>query len=164
MAYAAWSVVSFEVPTTAKWNILGTNDASFHDASGIEIPNNEFLQALNSAVAPKDLIGLGDTNQVEFGQMNRQGGHADNWDVPGTTGYLVNRWSIQAGCVTVPAGGNVTVTFEKAFAENPVGFAIAKTTVETNLTVDGESTTQMTVYNFSGSNRPCAWFAIGEMS
>lgn len=35
MAYSAWSVSGGEVPTTAKWNILGTNDASFNDGTGI---------------------------------------------------------------------------------------------------------------------------------
>lgn len=36
MAYVAWSVVFGEQPTAAKWNILGTNDASFHDGTGID--------------------------------------------------------------------------------------------------------------------------------
>ena len=35
MAYASWSVVFGEQPSTAKWNILGTNDASFNDGTGI---------------------------------------------------------------------------------------------------------------------------------
>lgn len=35
MAYAAWSVVFGEQPSAAKWNILGTNDASFNDGTGI---------------------------------------------------------------------------------------------------------------------------------
>lgn len=35
MAYAAWSVVFGEQPTASKWNILGTNDASFADGTGI---------------------------------------------------------------------------------------------------------------------------------
>ena len=35
MAYASWSVVFGEQPSTAKWNILGTNDAGFNDGSGI---------------------------------------------------------------------------------------------------------------------------------
>lgn len=35
MAYVAWSVVFGEQPTAAKWNILGTNDASFNDGTGI---------------------------------------------------------------------------------------------------------------------------------
>lgn len=35
MAYAAWSVTFGEQPSAAKWNILGTNDASFNDGTGI---------------------------------------------------------------------------------------------------------------------------------
>ncbi len=35
MAYQAWSVIAGEQPTAAKWNILGTNDASFNDGTGI---------------------------------------------------------------------------------------------------------------------------------
>lgn len=35
MAYAAWSVVFGEQPSASKWNILGTNDASFNDGTGI---------------------------------------------------------------------------------------------------------------------------------
>lgn len=34
MAYASWSVVFGEQPSAAKWNILGTNDASFNDGTG----------------------------------------------------------------------------------------------------------------------------------
>ena len=36
MAYQEWSVVYGEVPTASKWNILGTNDASFKDGTGID--------------------------------------------------------------------------------------------------------------------------------
>lgn len=35
MAYTAWSVLAGEQPTAAKWNLLGTNDASFNDGTGI---------------------------------------------------------------------------------------------------------------------------------
>lgn len=35
MAYTAWSVVFGEQPSAAKWNILGANDASFNDGTGI---------------------------------------------------------------------------------------------------------------------------------
>jgi hypothetical protein len=34
MTYAAWSLVAGEQPTTAKWNILGTNDAHFYSFIG----------------------------------------------------------------------------------------------------------------------------------
>lgn len=33
--YTAWSVVYGEQPSTAKWNLLGQNDASFNDGTGI---------------------------------------------------------------------------------------------------------------------------------
>lgn len=33
--YAAWSVIAGEQPTTAKWNILGSNDLSFNNGTGI---------------------------------------------------------------------------------------------------------------------------------
>lgn len=32
MAYSAWSVIAGEQPTTAKWNLLGTNDSTFNAA------------------------------------------------------------------------------------------------------------------------------------
>lgn len=35
MSYQSWSVVFGEQPSAAKWNILGTNDASFNDGTGI---------------------------------------------------------------------------------------------------------------------------------
>ncbi len=35
MTYTAWSVSFGEQPSAAKWNILGTNDASFNDGTGI---------------------------------------------------------------------------------------------------------------------------------
>lgn len=35
MAYTSWSVVFGEQPSAAKWNILGTNDSSFNDGTGI---------------------------------------------------------------------------------------------------------------------------------
>jgi N-acetylneuraminic acid mutarotase len=41
MAYASWSVVFGEQPSAAKWNILGANDASFNDGTGL---NNGAVQ------------------------------------------------------------------------------------------------------------------------
>lgn len=35
MAYQVWSVVFGEQPSASKWNILGTNDVSFNDGTGI---------------------------------------------------------------------------------------------------------------------------------
>lgn len=33
--YTAWSVTAGEIPTTAYWNLLGSNDASFNSGNGI---------------------------------------------------------------------------------------------------------------------------------
>jgi hypothetical protein len=33
--YTAWSVVAGETPTTTKWNLLGSNDASFNTGQGL---------------------------------------------------------------------------------------------------------------------------------
>lgn len=46
MAYASWSVVFGEQPSAAKWNILGTNDASFNDGTGL--PNGVVLQVVST--------------------------------------------------------------------------------------------------------------------
>jgi hypothetical protein len=52
MAYASWSVTFGEQPSAAKWNILGTNDASFNDGTGIAA----------SAITPEKLLtGTGTT-------------------------------------------------------------------------------------------------------
>lgn len=53
MAYASWSVVADEQPTTAKWNILGTNDAAFVDGSGMTLDrceaNRTTTQSINDS-------------------------------------------------------------------------------------------------------------------
>lgn len=46
MAYSSWSVSFNEQPSAAKWNILGTNDASFNDGTGIGA----------SAITPEKLL------------------------------------------------------------------------------------------------------------
>ena len=53
MAYSSWSVVFGEQPSAAKWNILGTNDASFNDGTGIG--NN----VINSAQLKAAVTGTG---------------------------------------------------------------------------------------------------------
>lgn len=52
MAYSSWSVVYGEVPSAAKWNILGTNDASFNDGTGLPVGTCvQIAQNVTSAVA-----------------------------------------------------------------------------------------------------------------
>src|SRR5271166_2819308 len=84
MAYTADSFTAGEQPTTAKWNELWNNDASFHDGTGIG----------NNAVAAASLA----TSAIKLGYAEI----TSNF-VPGTnaetdiTGVSVT--------VTVPAGG-----------------------------------------------------------
>lgn len=54
MAYASWSVVFGEQPSASKWNILGTNDASFNDGTGIAA----------SAITPEKLLSGNGTTWV----------------------------------------------------------------------------------------------------
>lgn len=52
MAYASWSVVFGEQPSAAKWNILGTNDASFNDGTGLNTGSvQQQVSTLSTAVA-----------------------------------------------------------------------------------------------------------------
>lgn len=65
MAYVAWSVVFGEQPTAAKWNILGQNDASFNDGSGIgngaiaRLRNSQIFTASGTWTKPAGLVSNG---------------------------------------------------------------------------------------------------------
>jgi len=48
MAYTSWSVVYGEQPSAAKWNILGTNDASFNNGTGF---SNGAIGSVNASLA-----------------------------------------------------------------------------------------------------------------
>jgi hypothetical protein len=47
MAYTSFAVVFGEQPSAAKWNILGTNDASFNDGTGL--PNGIAIQVVSTS-------------------------------------------------------------------------------------------------------------------
>lgn len=61
MAYQSWSVVFSEQPSAAKWNILGTNDASFNDGTGIgnNVITSAKLKAAQSDSTPGSLSDIG---------------------------------------------------------------------------------------------------------
>lgn len=88
MAYAAWSVIAGEQPTAAKWNILGTNDASFNDGSGLAFTTNNVVpgNALSTTA-----ISLGYTQTTATFTSTTATAYFD------ITGMTVT--------VTVPAGG-----------------------------------------------------------
>lgn len=61
MAYASWSVVFGEQPSAAKWNILGTNDASFNDGTGIgsRVITNSKMQITWTSYVPTISVASG---------------------------------------------------------------------------------------------------------
>jgi len=135
MAYAAWSVVFGEQPSAAKWNILGTNDASFNDGSGIG----------TNAIAAASLK----TNAITLGYAQSTSNFSAS---PGAGTYAdVTNLSVT---VTVPSGSrNVEIDAfspsiqTTAAAPNTLTWAIRENTTELNKTVFQLSTAS---YNFSG--------------
>lgn len=83
-AYQAWSVVFGEQPSAAKWNILGTNDSSFNDGSGIG------TNAIAAASLKTNAIALGYSEITTAASTSS----ASDTEVTGI-----------ATAVTIPAGG-----------------------------------------------------------
>lgn len=150
MAYASWSVVFGEQPSAAKWNILGTNDASFNDGTGIAV----------DVITDAKLI---------YGKLrSRQGGSATNWSTSGTTtyDYSATNTFLQAGSRTITT--STTITFPTAFNQVPLvlatcitagaanafarSSAITSTTFTVNVITDGGAQASETI----------AWLAVGE--
>lgn len=71
MAYTAWSVVFGEQPSAAKWNQLGTNDASFNDSTGINLQYNNLAGFSNpykfaAYASGAQTLGAGTNTKVLF--------------------------------------------------------------------------------------------------
>jgi hypothetical protein len=107
MSYAAWSVVFGEQPSAAKWNILGSNDASFADGTGIAA----------DAIIDSKLV---------YGKLrSRQGGSATDWNTVGTTTYDYSGTNVfvQGGSIFNDASPK-TITFPTAFTSKPLVMAV----------------------------------------
>ena len=87
--YTAWNVTAGEVPTTAYWNILGANDASFNSGNGIN----------DSAIITRHLAAHNVTNNTYV--MNEI--NATNGQAIGQTWTNVSPWS----GTLVTSGGDV---------------------------------------------------------
>jgi len=118
--YNAWSVVAFEVPTAAKWNLLGTNDAGFYTAiNNIEtgwIPANE---TWTYASATTITVPTGATSKYKVG---------DKIKFTQTTVKYFYVTAVTSTLLTVTGGTNYTVANAAISAnyysrvENPLGF------------------------------------------
>lgn len=99
MSYSAWSVTFGEQPSASKWNILGTNDASFNNGTGIG------TNAIAAASLQTNAIALG------YAQITT------DFTTTSTSSTLVTGLSI---AVTIPAGGRRTEieVWAQAFGAN----------------------------------------------
>lgn len=101
MGYTVWSVVADEQPTAAKWNILGTNDASFNDGSGI---------GTNAITAPKL-----STSAINLGFISLSG----VFTTSSATAVQVTDMTLT---VTIPAGGrSIEIIGQANYLRNGTG-------------------------------------------
>lgn len=152
MAYASWSVVFGEQPSAAKWNILGTNDASFNDGTGLG------TNVINDS-------------SLKYGKVRtRQGGSATNWQTSGTTTYDYKGTNTFIQCGTLAITSNpIAVTFPTAFNQVPIVVASSITAASFNVFIRIASTTStgctLSAYDGTGTARTTEtanWIAIGE--
>lgn len=131
MAYTSWSVTFGEQPSSAKWNILGSNDASFNDGTGIG----------TNAIAAASLS----TSAIYLGSVTR----TSAFTTTSATDVQVTSMSIS---ITVPAGSRkvkITAYCGEASdtgANGGVGISIWDGTVG--------SGTQLATSRFYESTRP----------
>ena len=96
MAYASWSVVFGEQPSAAKWNILGTNDASFNDGTGIA----------NGTITSEHLNATIACRAYRNAAMNITGGGAAEKVILDAKNYdLGSDWDTTNGRFTAPLTG-----------------------------------------------------------
>jgi len=168
--YAIWSVVASEMPTTAKWNILGSNDASFNAGLGF---NDGILVArhftsgsiLSTVLALSSGFTGGVHSQTNAGSA---GGGVDYINIGGIK-YCWGQTN-NCGALASNAASTLVVTLPTSF------FTTVQTVVAspTNHTIDNRviaypisysATTVNMCYTSlaAGANATCAatWIAIG---
>ena len=167
MAYVAWNVTFGEQPSAAKWNILGTNDASFNDGSGIGNDAITTAKVIDDAITDPKLI---------YGKVkNRQGGSATSWGASGANTYDVSASNviIQCGTKGTDSAGDITITFPTAYTYTPVfvcsvsGGNAGDSAVTANCFAEAVQVSPTTAiirtFNTGGgqSNQAVGWIAMG---
>lgn len=139
--YISWSVVFGEQPSAAKWNILGTNDASFNDGSGIAngVITSEHLNATIAARAYRNaalsINSSGGEDKVPF--------DVENYD-------LGSNFSTVTGTFTAPRAGiyhvdaQVTINDLDAATDNAL----------VHIKVNGSDVIVNRVYNSAANGDP----------
>lgn len=148
MAYQAWSVVFGEQPSASKWNILGTNDASFNDGSGIADDAILARHILAGAVGGTELS----TSALLLGSASR----TSNTSTASTS--FVDTASLTS-TVTVPAGGRSVLVLLEAdrWACSTTGVGIYAEIQCDGVTI---GTFTLTAHNTANGALPLSFFAL----
>lgn len=124
--YVPWSVTAGEVPTTAYWNLLGSNDASFNTGNGF---NDGII--INRHMANSSVTG----NNLSLGFAKFYGNLSSNWT---TTSAVANVPGIN--CSITTNGGAIYIytaaTFSTSTQTGSMGVSVNGTnyvTMQTNL-------------------------------
>ena len=165
MAYSADTFVADEQPTTAKWNKLWSNDASFNDGTGI---------ADNAIIArhlSNDIVGAA---EMIYGQMARRvGGSATDYNTVGTTSYDTSATNllVQTGMSTITNGTGTNITFPVAYSAKPFTMVSMASALTANCycrhkasNVTTTTINDIAVFDASGgsvNNEIVSWLAIG---
>lgn len=140
MSYASWSVVFGEQPSAAKWNILGTNDASFNDGTGI-------------AGLYKNLLTV-DSNPYKFSAYRNAAANTGNGAfavIAYDTEVFDTNNNLSSGVYTAPVAGYYQ--FDWTSSINTSGVVLIGSALHKNgtRTVDGPITTPASGVSHTGS-------------
>jgi len=165
MSYAAWSVIAGEQPTAAKWSILGTNDASFNDGTGIANGAIINVHHADASIA---------SAKLKYGLIRRRQGSTTgdaSWQTAGTnnTDTSAKDVFLQFGNIPVPSDPT-TITFPVAFTYPPIVLcAVASTNSNQTFVVQtsAPTTTAVTIHllDAAGTIRTgenVSWVAVGQ--
>lgn len=131
MAYASWSVVFGEQPSAAKWNILGTNDASFNDGTGIDWAN---VGGTGAGVVNGSL----DTTAGELG------GAWQSW-TPSWTNMSVSNSTVVAKYTQIGKTVHFRIKVTLAGGDKPSGSVVVSLPVTANTEQSVNTTLNITV-------------------
>lgn len=106
MAYQVWSVVFGEQPSASKWNILGTNDASFNDGTGIADDKILTRHILDSNVTGSKIASY---------RVKRKNNGSNTTE---TAAIIETGWFAEVPGVA--SGSIKTITFQNTYSSAPI--------------------------------------------
>ena len=119
MGYTSWDVVFGEQPSAAKWNILGTNDSSFNDGSGIGNGNATLSNIYCFRAYASGSTTLTDATFVTIAFATENYDYGSNFATPTYTAPVAGIYHFD-GCVTHASGSATPVIAVTAIFVNGV--------------------------------------------